>query len=243
MSFFALFAFFAVRSLFFNRPLAIARSRARRTRRKTQRHFFGPSGHKTCLSSRSWRPWRFILYFLTARSLSLTQGREGREGRRKGIFLARRANKNMLFFALFAFFAVRSLFFEPPDRCARSRARRTRRMYFLARRANKNMSFFAFFASLAVQSLFFNRPLAACQSNPQSSKYRILSSRVTKNVTLETITERDSHHSDTKRLGDRPEARAMASRPAWAVSKNSTRSKSLALSRRRLSVDGQCSTS
>ena len=100
-------------NLFFNRPFA-SLTQARKERKENRKGFFswpfGPT--KKCRSSRPSRPSRFKLYFLTARSLSLTQDRKGRQENRKGFFSwPFGPTKKYLFFAFFASFAVRALFF------------------------------------------------------------------------------------------------------------------------------------
>ena len=118
MPFFVSFVIFVVQAFLFEPPARYARSRARRSRRKTQRHFFWPFGPtKTCLSSRSLRPWRFIFYFLNRPLATLAQEREGREGRRKGIFFGPSGQQKHVFLRVlrdlrgssFSFLTARSL--------------------------------------------------------------------------------------------------------------------------------------
>ena len=141
---------------FLNRPLAGARSRARRTRRTAKTFLLALRTNKTCFSWRSWRSWRFVIYFLNRPLAALAQAREGREGRRKDLFFWPFGPIKHAFLGglggLGGSFFFCSSVFEPPARYARSRTRRTRRHVFLALRANKKMLFLAVLAALAVHS-------------------------------------------------------------------------------------------
>ena len=118
------------------------------------------------------RSWRFVLYFLTARSLSLAQEREGREGRRKDIFFGPAGQQKhaflrdlgdlggSFFFCSSVFLTARSLSLAQEREGREGR----RKDIFLALRAIKHV-FLSVLCDLrgsfffAVQ--FLNRPLAA----------------------------------------------------------------------------------